>query len=32
MKELGDRWGSVDRKKGVNWKVRVIKDDATKNA
>lgn len=32
MKELSDAWKSSDKKEGVSWKVRVIKDDTTKNA
>lgn len=32
MQSVSDQWGSSDRKKGVDWKVRVIKDDSTKNA
>ena len=32
LKDTSDAWGSSDKKRGINWKVRVIKDDKTKNA
>lgn len=32
MKEISDAWKSSEKKEGVNWKVRVIQDDSTKNA
>lgn len=32
LTEVSDAWGSSNKKEGVNWKVRVIKDDSTKNA
>lgn len=32
LEDVSGAWKSLDRKKGVQWKVRVIKDDGTKNA
>ena len=32
LKDVSDAWGSSDKMRGIQWKVRVIADDSTKNA